>query len=83
LSSNACLQLCAHRLQEERKAAAKRRLEEYEEKMKRRECEKVVQLMDFNWCGVCEYLPPIIKPDESRYRVLDVIDTKPRQVTIS
>jgi hypothetical protein len=69
-------------MQEKHKAAAKGRLEEYEEKMKRSECKKVVRLMDFNWCGVCEYLPPIIKPDESGYRVLDVVDTKPRQVPI-
>jgi hypothetical protein len=62
--------------------SSQRRLEEYEEKMKRRRCEKVVRLMDFNWFRVCKSLPPIIEPDEKRYRLLDVIDTKPRQVPI-
>jgi hypothetical protein len=69
-------------VQEERKAAAKERLEEYEKKIKRRECEMVVQLMDYNWSGMCEYLPPIVKPDENKYRLLDVLATKPRQVPI-
>jgi hypothetical protein len=69
-------------VQEERKLAAQRSTEEYEKALKRREVEEVLASMDYMWMGTPANLPPVQKPGNKRFRLMDVLANKPRVIPL-